>query len=198
MSNSKIVFTQEDKDFILDYAQTVMEHKGEEKSLEKQLGKGKPIDYVIKGYAGEYAIHKFYGQEMPPFDPHYTKKDIILSKDGKEYVCDIKTSIWWNKDEGGWYKVLTVPQFIINQNKENIEKNKSIQEEESKMEVIDAYIAVEVDYKNMDWAEIHGIISWKSFLEHQETHLFKGGKTCPSVAIKHFRYLGDDLEYVCS
>lgn len=169
-----------------------MAHKGEETSRKEQMGGKDPIEYVKKGFAGEYAVHIFFDKEMPPFRPVFTVVDMILAREGVEYNCDIKTTIY----ERGGEKFLVVKPNLYQRNLDNIEFNKKVVDPKLKKEVIDAYIAVEID-KNGDWAEIHGIISWEKFLKHQETFSFGRDKS-PSVNLKHVRGLQGDLEYVSS
>lgn len=207
----RMEFSQEDWDFIGEYVDTVMEVKGREESLRNQLGSREPDVYDRQGYFAEYAIHKYFGIDMPEFDPVPTRQDLVLGYKDMELVCDVKSSIW-NKDDGvGRYNVMTVWEKSVNYNKwmHDLAKKGQTTRTTKKGEVIpvvpvDAYIAVKVDwsdseYREPKWADILGIISWENFLENQELFTFPSGKTSPAVAIEHFRFLGkNDFEFISS
>lgn len=210
MSNKKIEFTQEDWDFIGDYVDKVMESKGIDASLENQLGKKEPDVYDRQGYFGEYAIHKFFGVEMPDFIPIPTRKDMVLGYKGKELVCDIKSSIWRKDDGFDKYDVMPVWEQSINYNEwmhDLAEKGQTTRETKKGEEIpvvpVDAYIAVKVDWSDKDyrepkWAEIYGIITWEKFLKKQEDFAFPNGNTSPAVNTEEMMYLGNEFEYISS
>ena len=178
----KIKLTQEDKDWIEDYTQRFYEHKGKETSLKKQPYKGDdPLYPDRKGYTGEYVIHKFFGVEMPDFNPEYTKRDMLLGYKGSRLICDIKTTVYTNYGDSSHCEALTVSQGVFNS---NLDERK-----------IDVFIGVQLN-KELSIAEIHGVISWEKFLKIQEPFVFKDGGKAPSVPVSELLYLSNDFKYL--
>ena len=177
----KIEITPKDREFITDYAQRFLEHKGVDTSLKTQVGSGDPLQYDIKGYAGEFVVHKFFGVEMPDFDPYYTKRDMLLEYLKKRYVCDIKTTVYSVQLDGAWTKILSINDRIFQSNLQN--------------KSIDAFIAVEID-KEVTKGEILGIISWETLLKHKKTYTFKNGSQVPCVEIEYLKPLDNNFKYI--
>ena len=178
-----IEITREDLDFIKDYAKGVLKHKGVDTSLKFQYGKGEPLQYDIKGYTGEFVVHKHFGITMPEYNPEYTKKDILLDHNGKQLVCDIKTTVYPAKLLYGWGKILTVGEKIVESNQ--MDKK------------IDAFIAVDIN-KDYTAADILGIISWERFVALKKTHSFSNGGSAPFVPVTELTELTDDFTYLGS
>jgi len=178
----RIILTEEEMALMADYAKRFYEHKGEQTSKKKQFYQGDdPLYPDKKGFTAEFAVHKFFGVEMPDFNPEYTKKDMLLGYKGKELVCDIKSTIYSRKDEGGYYKALTINEGVYNSN---------LREKE-----IDAFIGVEV-WKDLTTVELHGIISWENFLKHKERFEFNNGGYAPCVPITELMLLSKDFTYL--
>lgn len=177
----RIEITHLDKEFIVDYAQRFLEHKGVETSLKNQMGKGDPLQYDIKGYAGEFVMHKFFGVEMPDFDPHYTKRDMLLGFRDKRIVCDIKTTVYTVLLDGVWTKILSINDKIFQSNLQN--------------KWIDAFIAVEID-KEVTYGDVLGIISWESLLKNKKMNTFSNGNKVPCVEITNLKPLSNEFKYI--
>jgi len=113
----KIYLNQQEVDFVKNYAERFCEHKGKESSDKYKQGSDTALAYDIKGYSGEFAVHKHFGVDMPDFNPEYTKRDMVISYGEIQLSCDIKTSIYSKEDEDGVrYKVMGIKPEIFKSN----------------------------------------------------------------------------------
>ena len=131
----KIKLDSSEQSKIKDYAERMLEHKGENSSFKQSNYDDLTMDLI--GYTGEYIVHKYFGKPFNwEFEQKKVQEDIIILYKDRALGCDVKSS--FIADE------LRVPQWLLDQPS------------------IDAFILVKVE-RDFSGGEILGIISKEKF-----------------------------------